>query len=282
MKGYEVYRKERAENDKVYGFAVIKGMKKIVAELDLVIDGGMAAVQSIYVKEDERRKGVGTLLLQSVINTLDGMALFTPLEIRFVDEEESEGFQAFLRAQGNFTFEESAEIYSVSGADRKKLKKWQQMAMVDTEAVEFYGLDKGIRDSFFKELAEQGYGEFVDPEGNGYDKRMSFAKVKDGKIKGAVFMIVHDEKVVEVAFLYTGENKPKTVQSVLCAAINAVDELYPKADLRFVTVTPEGSGVARGIFGDEAETKRLICARWTGLSQNVLGAMDEFPEDPAV
>ena len=79
-------------------------------------------------------------------------------------------------------------------------------------------------------------------------------------------------------FLFVGDKNVKTLRSLLCAAINAVDELYPKADIRFTAINPASYGLAQGIFGDEIKPLPLICARWNGLSADVLNGIDGLEE----
>jgi len=259
-------------------FAAIDSQKRIVGRLDIRLEDGIVTMPYIFVEEGERRKKIASDLLQDVLSALDEKDLFMPFEIRFAEEKESEALLSFLKAQGNFIIEESAYVFTASASQRRKISKWKEMSMKETDAVELFSLDKIRLSNFEKDLRKRGFDDFADLEAGNYDKRLSFARIKDDHISGAILVSVFEEKDVEASFLFVGDKNVKTLRSLLCAAINAVDELYPKADIRFTAINPASYGLAQGIFGDEIKPLPLICARWNGLSADVLNGIDGLEE----
>ena len=152
------------------------------------------------------------------------------------------------------------------------------MSMAESDAVELFSLDKLKLSNLANELTARGFDDFADLDSVECDKRLSFARIKDDHINGAILVSVHEDKEVEASFLYVGDKNVKTLRSLLCAAINAVDELYPKADIRFTAINPGSYGLAQGIFGNDIKPLPLICARWNGLTTDVLSDADGFKE----
>ncbi|MCR5251281.1 MAG: GNAT family N-acetyltransferase [Lachnospiraceae bacterium] len=278
MNNYRLVRLSDGEDErKLFRFAALGSDRKVLGELELFFEDGTAVIPMIYVDEKHRRQGVGSFLLQSVINELDDAELFTPLELRFVKDKATEGLEAFLLAQGNFSLEESdAAFFSVSPAQRKKAAKWKQMSEADADAEEFFSLDEQTRTAFYESLEQEEAAGFLARDEAGFDRRLCFAKLSGDRVVAAVFMEALDEDLLDVSFLYAQEKHPMALRSVLAAAINAVDELYSKATLQFSIVTPEGFGVIKGIFGDSLEQKSVTVARWDGLSEDGLQELGQL------
>ncbi|MBR5421422.1 MAG: hypothetical protein IK115_09770 [Lachnospiraceae bacterium] len=266
------------EEKKIFRFAALGKGKEVLGELELFFEDALAMIPYIFVPKEMRRQGVGSFLLQTVVDELDDSELFTPLEIRFVQEQESEELYKFFMAQGNFDLEPTGSSYfTVSPAQRKKLSKWQQLSRTESSAEEFFSLTEEERRDFYDRLQEEDdLGGPLEREEEDYDKRLCFASLSGDQIMAAVFMQPVSEDVLDVSFLYARQGHPTALRDVLCAAINAVDELYSNATLQYTIITPEGLGIMRGIFGDGLEEKPVMVARWDGLSNAGMQELGEL------
>ncbi|MBR3308276.1 MAG: hypothetical protein IKI75_13635 [Lachnospiraceae bacterium] len=264
MKNYRLIRLED-EGDGVKRFVAVGRERKALGEIDVEFHDAIVDISFLYVPEEHRREGVGSFMLQSVIDILDDGDYFTPVELRFPLDEENGSLMAFMHAQKNFYLEEAGTCFTISAADRKNSKNWKRMREIDTDAVEYVKVDEKIRRKFAETLDEEGYADFLNDE-TAYDRRLCFARVNHDRVTAASFLRLTDEGKVEVSFLYAQEEHQKSLQNVICASMYAVDELFPRADLVFTTVTPEGYAMGAKIFGEEGKRVPLFCARWDGIS----------------
>ncbi len=266
MKGYTMFMFRRTEEG-TDRFGMANSRNEIVAELDVSYGDHYWGITSIYVREDERRKGIATELLQSVLEPVAGSGAFIPVEMCFGQEAADAGLLGFFASQQNFTIQEDKAFYRISSKQRKNNAEWKRIKEKESNAVEFFSLDNRIRRAFLERISEDGFDGFVSDDDSVYDRHLCFAEVKDGRVVGAVFVTAHDKNELEISFIYTDGNRPKTVISVISAAMEAADELYPNAEIWFSAVTPESAGLADGLFGDDCEAESIYTARWNGWSR---------------
>lgn len=277
MERPEVVKLSVSEEKGEIRLGVRKGKAGLIAELCLELSEGVN-ISYIFVKEKERRKGVGTLLLQTALSTVAGTGLFVPVEAHFTLEGNEE-LAAFFEAQPNITVREEDEIYTISASDRKKLKRWKELKKSAPSVKEYFDLDAKTQNSLFKKLKEDGYDYFVDPDDPLLEKKMCFAHVKDGKVNGAVFFSKHGKKELELSFLYTPVQNALIVGELLGRACKEADELYPDADIWFSAVTPESSGMANGFFEGKAKAQTVVTAYWDGWSKEEFEDFEEMMKE---
>ncbi len=273
----EVVRLNVSEEKGEIRLGVRKGKAGLIAELCLELSEGVN-ISYIFVKEKERRKGIGTLLLQNALDTVARVGVFMPVEASF-PLEGNEELAAFFDAQPNMTVREEEEIYTIAASDRKKLKRWKDLKKGAPSVKEFFDLDAKTQNSLFKKLKEDGYDSFVDPDDPLLEKKMCFASVKDGKINGAIFFSKHGEKELELSFLYTPVSNALIVGELLGRACKQADELYPEADIWFSAVTPETSGMSNGFFEGKAKAQTVVTAFWNGWSKEEFEEFDEMMKE---
>ena len=266
MKGYTVVKLPGREEN-IDRFGVKSSKKELVAEMYITHEEASWSISFLYVREDLRRKGIGTMMLQEVLTPIAESGMFIPVEMTFMGEAAENGLLAFMEAQPNFTVDTENVFYRIPAKLRRKSEEWKKLKGKESSAEEFYSLPAKMRNAFMNHLAEEGYEDFIDPDEKIYDKHLCFAKVQDDAIIGAIFVRVHSEEELELSFLYTDGKHPKVVAEILGAAIEAADELYPAAEVWFSAITPESAGMADGMFGDMIEPENVYTAFWNGWSE---------------
>ena len=274
MERPEVVRLSVSEEKGEIRLGVRKGKAGLIAELCLELSEGVN-ITYLFVKEKERRKGIGTMLLQNALSIISRSGGFVPVQASFLADE-SEDLAEFFEAQPNFTVREEKEIYTIKAADRKKNSRWKELKKGGPGVVEFFSLDAKQQTDFFKSVSEEGFEGFVDAEDPLLEKSMCLASVKDGKAGGAVFFRKHGKKELELSFLFTEVRNALTVGELLGHACKVADELYPDADIWFSAVTPEAAGMADGFFGGKAVGERVCTALWNGWSVEELEDFGEM------
>lgn len=268
MKGYTIVRLPK-EEENTERFGVEKGEKGIVAELDIRKEDFALTIPFLFVSEKERRKGIGTMLLQEVIRPLAGKDIFIPVEMSFTDEDS--GLREFMEAQPNFTLTRDKDLFRIPADALKNNEKLQKLKEAAGGTKKFFSLNKKQRFIFFEELQRAGFEGYVEDDKESYEKELSLAVLEDDRVTGAIFVTAHSEKELELSFIYVVANHPKTAIALLGTALKKAEKLYPDAEVWFNAITPESVGAAEGIFKGEAEPETIYTARWNGWSDEEPG-----------
>lgn len=273
MERPEVVKLSVSEEKGEIRLGVRNGKAGLIAELCLELSEGVN-ITYLFVKESERRKGIGSMLLQNALSIIARSEGFVPVQASFLADE-SEDLAEFFEAQPNFTVRENKEIFTITADARKKSSRWKTLKKASPGVKEFFSLDAKQRTAFIRAASEEGFEGFVDIEDPLLEKNMCLAAVSDGKVSGAVFFRKHGKKELELSFLFTQARNAIVVGELLGHACKVADELYPDADIWFSAVTPEAAGMADGFFGDKGEGQTVCIATWNGWSVEEL---DEFGE----
>lgn len=276
MEEMKIVRLEDPTQDSgVRSFGVINSEQRVIARLELEFDRGIAHITYLYVDEDVRRQGVGTYLLQSVLNCIDAMDLFTPVEISFPLDEDCEGLYEFIKAQGNMTVDTEDSVWRIPAKGRAGLEEWHKLIDKESDATGYFDLPEKLRTEYMKQLAGEDLDEFDPGSGEDYAKHLCLARVTDGHISGSMFVREYGDDELLIDFLHSGDDDAATLLNLLSGAAGIINRLYRDRDLVFASDNPKIAGIARGIFGDNTVPVPYVKAIWTGLSMEAVSFIDE-------
>ena len=247
----------------------------MVARLTLRFDGGTAYVTYLYVDEDMRRQGIGTYLLQSVLNSVDEMDLFTPVEIDFPLDEDSEGLLEFIKFQGNMTVETGESVWCIPAKGRTGLEEWHKLIDKKSDVTDYFELPEKQRTDYMKLLTAEGFDEFNPGPGEEYAKHLCLARVTDGHVTGSMFIRNYGDDGLLIDFLHSENDDAATLLNLISGAAGIINKLYRDKDLVFASDNPKIAGIARGIFVDNTEPITYVKAMWTGLSMEAASFIEE-------
>lgn len=269
MPEYRILRMGKDENgaDRIGAVSQKRGL---LAELRLSYETDAVSLSYLWVKERERRKGVGTYLLQSVLDIVALRDGFTPVECSFV-QDGTVPLEYFFEAQPNFNVDREAHIYHLDPEVRKKSVLWNKLIKHGGAADYFFEQDTTTRSLFYKKIEKEGFASFVDNDKKLYEEPLCFAHVSGGEIKAAVLFKKHPDNELELAFAYADSDSKIRLPKLLGAAAETIEHDYPDHEMFFTTVNPQSQALADHLMEDENSSlirKETVCrACWLGWSK---------------
>jgi len=257
-------------------FGAVDEKENIIGTIELENEEGFIDISNIFIDPKARRKGVGTYLLQSVLNYLCEIDLFLNVEIRFPLDKETQGLYEFLKFQDNFDIEQEDKVFHVSAKDRVALKKWSKLAGSASDAKPFFELPKKQIKDFIKKMSELDHDEPIPEDENTLEKSMCFARIEDKQVVGAFFTQKYeDSKQLMITFLYSEEQGPATLSNLISAAAEKVEKEFKDYEIIFTSENPKIFGMVDGIFEGKVTVTPFITATWNGLSINAMSFLNE-------
>lgn len=268
MPEYKLVRMGTDENgaDRIGAVSAKRGL---LAELRLKYETDAVSISYMWVKDKERRKGLGSYLLQSVMDIISMKQTFTPLECSFV-QGDTLPLEYFFESQPNFTLSRDSHLFRLSPKARKKSDFWKKLIRHGGKVDYYFEQDKVVRAMFIKKLEEKGFSGFVDREDSLYEEPLCLARVKDGEIKAVVLFKKHESNELELSFAYADDDYKTGLPGLLAAAAETIDHDYAESDLWFCAVNAESHALADHLTeGDEQKLIDIetVCrACWLGWS----------------
>ena len=227
--------------DGTSGFAVLSSAKnrppKYVGALcGRFITRVEYAITSIYVSPENRRQGVGTFLLDTLGDILEGTDAH--MDIRVIrNNNEAAGLISFLKKSGFEEFySEDERVYVIDFANASRVKIPAPSKKLSIEP--FGRIPKGVFSSFeknhrtdFVPMPRTGF------EGKNIDRDLSMAIVSNDGIEG--FCVVEDylEKCPIISALWVEKTAPEThFVSLISAVRNEAINKYDMDALIFMPV----------------------------------------------
>ena len=249
----------------------VTGKGKQVAEIRLKVEDEMVFITYLYVRDEYRRRGVGSFLLQSVMDIIAKRGMFTPVECVFMRDDELR-MDEFFETQPNFAVVHESHTYRIGKKARSDNAFWHRILRRMGDGEPYFELDEYIRNDFIKKLEAKNLLSFIDMDKSAYEQDLSLADVRDGEIKAAIFVKKHAEKELELSFVYADDEKPHGLYGLFSLAADTVEHEYKDFDLWFTAVNPQSHALADLLIKNDGEgliTKETVCrAAWLGWSMS--------------
>ena len=277
MESVSVVRlKDNENNTSEVRFAAIDEKDNIVGLIRLENEMGAISITDIYVEPDARRQGIGTYLLQSVLNMIGDIDLFLNVEIRFPLDDDTKELYEFIKFQDNFTVTEEDKVFHVSAKDRKKLKVWSKLAGNSTDAKPFFEMSKKQIKEFYKKMRELDHDEPIPEDEETLEKNLCFARIENNNVIGALFVQRYEAaKQLMVSFIYSEGDGPATLSNLISAAAEVAENEYKDYEFIFTSENPKRFGMVDGIFEGKVTVSPFVTATWDGLSINAIDFLTE-------
>ena len=277
MESVSVVRlKDNENNTSEVRFAAIDEKDNIVGLIRLENEMGAISITDIYVEPDARRQGIGTYLLQSVLNMIGDIDLFLNVEIRFPLDDDTKELYEFIKFQDNFTVTEEDKVFHVSAKDRKKLKVWSKLAGNSTDAKPFFEMSKKQIKEFYKKMRELDHDEPIPEDEETLEKNLCFARIENNNVIGALFVQRYEAaKQLMVSFIYSEGDGPATLSNLISAAAEVAENEYKDFEFIFTSENPKIFGMVDGIFEGKVTVSPFVTATWDGLTINAIDFLTE-------
>jgi len=178
-------------------------------------------IRWLYVPKNARRLGVGTYLIDALLNLYIKSESFKPITCSFPEEssEEIEALKAFFENDHRFDLELEYEEKMIEAKDIKACKNFQSLLKRNERSIPFDQLSEYQKRDFWKKINQKGYFAISDtlawkekllPE-------LCLCTLKEQQINAAVFFSKIDAETLEISFLYV-ENKENMLKILTAAA----------------------------------------------------------------
>ena len=247
-------------------FAAVEG-DAVLGWMSVETTEGGWHITDIYVEPEHRRQGIGTFMVQHIVNIFDENGIFMPIEAAFGSDGANECLHEFFMGQGNFAVSKADTLVTVSPRQRADSPAYQKLRTRKKHNAElFAGLGNGIKRNFRNQLIETGEIAFLaDMEDGSYDQELCFATLKDDVITTAAFVKAREENQFELSYLYVQDQDAAGLKDLLSAVISAFEEKHADAGLYFTIINEHIEKLVESLFGDHITSARGLVARWNGL-----------------
>ena len=257
------------DDDGADRIGAVSAKRGLLGELRLKYESDSVSISYLWVKDKERRNGLGSYLLQSVMDIIAMRDGFTPLECSFI-QGDTLPLEYFFESQPNFTLSRGSHIFRLSPKARKKSRFWNKLIKHGGKVDYYFEQDTVARALFLKKLESKGFSGFIDQEAKLYEEPLCLARVKEGEIKAVVLFKKHDADELELSFAYADDDSKTSLPGLLAAAAEIIDHDYSGHDMWFCAVNEESHALADHLTeGDEQNLieKETVCrACWLGWS----------------
>ena len=247
-------------------FTAIEGDEALGRMTIETTEGGWH-ITDIYVKPAYRRQGIGTFMVQHIVNTFDENGIFMPIEAAFGSDDANASLQGFFKGQGNFIVTKSDLLVTVSPKQRVDSPAYQKLrAQKKGDAFLYTSLNNITKRAFCNHLIETGEMAFLDDLDEGaYDWELCFATLKGKEIATAAFVKARETDQFELSYLYVRDKDAAGLKELLAATISAFEEKHADAELYFTVINENVEKLVESLFDDHVTGTRGLVARWNGL-----------------
>ena len=268
MEGYRLTQLG-TDDDGADCIGLISSKGKLAAEIRFKYEEEGLLISYLRVSTRMRRMGVGSELLQSVLDIIAMRGIFTPVECSFVREEIPEA-ELFFEVQPNFNVTHDSHLFRLTAEARKDNRFWKRLIGRSEKVSYFFEQDKKLRDAFIKKVDRNGFLDFIDEDESNYEEPLCLAGIKDDMIKAAIFFKKHPEKELELSFVYVDDDSRTMLMGLFCGAAEIIYHEYEDYDIWFSAVNPESHALVDHLIRADksklVERKTVCRASWTGWS----------------
>ncbi len=209
-------------------------------------------IMFLGVHPDHRRKGVGTLLLQSFLESLYKMNMVYPVWVTYL-KEETDGFEEFMKSRHNFFYFEPDQNYKIRKFDRNYSKIYKKILGTSSNAKLFFRQSPRSIKGFLTDQEKQGlyFLNSDDLKTSEFDENLCFCMEEEGHIYSVLMVKIVDNDTRELSYVYVEEGHPKqgsAMQNMISALGKAFEENYPNTSLMVQTVNEKSNKLIKDFF----------------------------------
>ena len=252
------------------GIGVLSKSGKMIAEMRLEYGEDAVSISYFRVSSKNRRTGVGTFLLQSVMDIIALRGVFTPCVCSFI-QEDTKNLDSFFEAQPNFAVSRDSHMFMLSPEARKENRFWKKITSHFSHMDYYFEQSDKARADFMKKVERRGFSSFVDDREK-YEEPLCLADVIDGEIKAVVLFKKNGEKELEFSFVFTDPDNRGRLPKLFSAAAEIIDHEYADCNLWFCVINPGSHALTEHLINGDVKNmieKKTVCrAGWLGWSIN--------------
>ena len=252
------------------GIGVLSKSGNIIAQMRLEYGEDAVSISYLHVSSRYRRSGIGTYLLQSVIDIIASRGVYTPCICNFV-EGDIKNLSEFFEAQPNFDVSRESHMFMLSPEARSENRFWKRLTSYSGRMYYYFEQSDKAREEFMKKVERRGFSSFVDNR-EMYEEPLCLADVIDGEIKAVVLFKRNSDKELEFSFVFTDPDTRERLPKLFGAAAEIIEHEYADCNLWFCVINPGSHALTEHLTKEDTkkliEKKNVCLASWLGWSIN--------------
>lgn len=213
-------------------------------------DGQSVALESIYIRPQARRLGLGTALIRRFVR--ETRSEEREIFVSYVEEGERCLLTPFLRDNGFFvdTVAFPAGTVTLRQLNEELLPQLRTNRSGVRPIWQLSVREQGVCEKWLKEQLDLPMQPYLSAE------PASFAAIRGGEVQGAV-LLRRQEKGIALDYCWIMQSNPIVLAKLLAYAIEHLDELYaPETMVRMTLSTTQAQALFERLFG---QTEEMSC-----------------------
>ena len=211
-------------------------------------DGQSVALESIYIRPQARRLGLGTALIRRFVQ--ETRSEEREISVSYVEEGERCLLTPFLRDNGFFvdTAAFPAGTVTLRQLNEELLPQLRTNRSGVRPIWQLSVRERGVCEKWLKEQLALPMQPYLSAE------PASFVAIRGGEVQGAV-LLRRQEKGIALDYCWIMQSNPIVLAKLLACAIEHLDELYaPETMVRMTLSTTQAQALFERLFGQTEET----------------------------
>lgn len=216
-------------------------------------DGQSVALDSIYIRPQARRLGLGTALIQRFLREIRTEE--REISVSYVEEGERSLLTPFLRDNGFFidTAAFPAGAVTLRRLNEELLPQLKTNRSGVRPICQLSVRERGVCERWLKEQLDLPIQPYLSQE------PASFAAIRGGEVQGAVLLRRQGEDIA-LDYCWIMQSNPMVLAKLLACAIEHLDEFYaPETRVRMALSTAQAQALFERLFG-QTEGKTCFCS----------------------
>ncbi len=247
-----------------YLLGIIDGEGDAAAVLWYRFHGFRYDILYIGVRPDLRRQGVGTLLLDTFLNSIYESGLVFPVYLSFLDTPENAGLRCFIESMDRFFDLEETTLFEVAREHLDSSEIMTKLGERKNGSTYFFNLAGDIRRDFLKRLDDEmpDLSEELKDDIGGFIPQLCICAQRDNKVVSAMLVKERDDGNLEIAYCYNDDKSGNSLIDVLGRAKEIFDRRYKTRKIYFETINDSSYLLACKLFGDPFVRRQIVHKVW--------------------
>lgn len=214
------------------------------------VNGGRVDIEHIAVDPDLRRQGIGTGLLDALMERLEASLIFAPVSAVYELDSEHEEFDGFIRKVPYFDLTESGRFHIISSKVREEAEYYKSLKKESFHTHRFLEVAPGTRKRLYKELEKQGISLFKKHDEVDLIPHLCLCRLSNEEVVALVLISYNNRKELCVSFAYCKHGRGVDLGACLCEVAKMADKFYPDAPIVFDAENEKSVDLSRRLFGE--------------------------------
>ena len=221
------------------------------------------AIRWLYVGNDYRRLGIGTMLLETFLGYIEDQNSFKPVEIDF--SSSARYLKEFFDHFDSFDLERNNDTYLIDGQTMAASKKLQQFLSHQNPkdfTIPFCDLSSAVRTNFYQKQKEKGL--FIIDDRSQFEKNCEKDLSLCSLVRNEITALILTEKITEKSYAisYIYSSKPEYLRAPFLQACREFLTHYKDCSVKINPQSDSSLTMLKKLFPDLPACEENYTAIW--------------------